>query len=156
LTKDKDGPFMGKWLGGSPEVKAAAVALLESGAMRVSEVAELIGVSRQRVAGWCPGAKAARARWLAGQWRSALAMAQAAEAARIKTCAHSDGWKAYLLEELDQRCARRLDKLTVADERRLERRLVELWNAVAPEFRRALSRRARAARGQQTSASASR
>jgi transposase-like protein len=118
----------------SAEVKVAAVALLESGGMRVSEVAELIGESRQRVDGWYPGAKAARARWLAEQWRSALATAQAAEAARIKTRAHSDEWKAYLLEELNQRCGKRMgERLTVAD----ERRLTKLWNAAAsPAYQR--------------------
>jgi hypothetical protein len=121
---------MGKWLGGSPEVKAAAAALLE---MRVSEVAGLLGETRQRVAAWCPGAKAARAQWLAEQWRSALATAQAAERARIKA-EHSKKWTAYLLEELNQRCAERLGKkLTGAD----ERRLVALLNAAAsPGFRR--------------------
>jgi hypothetical protein len=121
---------MGKWLGGSPEVKAAAAALLE---MRVSEVAGLLGETRQRVAAWCPGAKAARAQWLAEQWRSALATAQAAERARIKA-EHSKKWTAYLLEELNQRCAERLGKkLTAAD----ERRLVALLNAAAsPGFRR--------------------
>jgi hypothetical protein len=125
---------MGQWLGGSPEVKAAAVALLESGAMRVSEVAGLIGETRQRVAAWCPGAKAARARWLAEQWRSALATAQAAETARIKAKKLSKAWTVYLLEELNQRCAERLGKkLTAAD----ERRLVELLDAAAsPKFRR--------------------
>jgi hypothetical protein len=34
--------------------------------------------------------------------------------------AHSDEWKVYLLEELNQRCGKRMGKrLTVADERRL-------------------------------------
>jgi hypothetical protein len=47
-----------------PDVKALAVALLESGEMRVGEVAELLGQSRQLV--WCPGALEADASGASG------------------------------------------------------------------------------------------
>jgi hypothetical protein len=56
-----------------PRLKAAALALLESGEMRVAEVADLIGHSRQLVATWCPGATLeARRRWCKKRWSAAI------------------------------------------------------------------------------------
>jgi hypothetical protein len=54
-----------------PTIKAAAVALLKSGEMRVAEVAELTGQSRQLVATWCPGALEARREWCRQRWKDA-------------------------------------------------------------------------------------
>jgi transposase-like protein len=73
-----------------PEIKAAAVALLASGAMRVAEVAALLGESRQRVAAWCPEAKEARTRWLSEQWRSAMEAAAPAAIRWARTASHGD------------------------------------------------------------------
>jgi transposase-like protein len=56
----------------NPTVKAQAVALLESGEMRVAEIAELLGTSRQLVATWCPDALEARRKWCAKRWSEAL------------------------------------------------------------------------------------
>jgi hypothetical protein len=39
-----------------PVLKSAAVALLEAGEMRVAEIADLIGESRQLIATWVPSA----------------------------------------------------------------------------------------------------
>jgi hypothetical protein len=56
-----------------PLLKAAALALLESGEMRVSEVADLIGHSRQLVATWCPSATLeARRKWCRKRWNAEI------------------------------------------------------------------------------------
>jgi hypothetical protein len=128
-----------RWLVVRPVDVVGSAALgraLESGTARVSEVAELIGKSRQRVAGWCLEAKEARARWLDAQWRSALTVAKEAEAARIKGFERSPDWLAWRLEELEQRCAKRLGKQLIAAD---DRRLIELWNAAtSPAFHKEL------------------
>jgi len=67
-----------------PTVKAQAVALLESGEMRVAEIADLLGQSRQLVATWCPGALLARRKWCAKRWNEALKGVDKAVAARMK------------------------------------------------------------------------
>jgi hypothetical protein len=51
-------------------IKAAAVASLKSGEMRVAEVADLTGQS-QLVATWCPGALEARREWCRQRWKDA-------------------------------------------------------------------------------------
>jgi len=56
-----------------PLLKAAAVSLLESGELRVAEVADLIGESRQLVATWCPNATLeARRKWCRKRWNAAI------------------------------------------------------------------------------------
>jgi hypothetical protein len=67
-----------------PTVKAQAVALLESGEMRVAEVAELLGASRQLVATWCPNALEARRQWCAKRWSNALKNVDKTVADRVK------------------------------------------------------------------------
>jgi transposase-like protein len=67
-----------------PTVKAQAVALLESGEMRVAEVAELLGASRQLVATWCPNALEARRQWCAKRWSQALKNVDKTVADRVK------------------------------------------------------------------------
>ena len=61
-------------------LKAAAVALIASGEMRVAEVAELIGESRQLIATWCPGARKARREWCRKRWTVGVKEAGAAMA----------------------------------------------------------------------------
>ena len=67
-----------------PTVKAQAIALLESGEMRVAEVAELLGASRQLVATWCPNALEARRKWCAKRWSKALQNVDKTVADRVK------------------------------------------------------------------------
>jgi hypothetical protein len=67
-----------------PTVKAQAVALLESGEMRVAEIAELLGASRQLVATWCPNALEARRQWCAKRWSQALKNVDKTVANRVK------------------------------------------------------------------------
>jgi hypothetical protein len=55
-----------------PILKAAAVALIASGEMRVAEVAELIGESRQLIATWCPSARKARREWCRQRWTAGV------------------------------------------------------------------------------------
>ena len=55
-----------------PILKAAAVALIASGEMRVAEVAELIGESRQLIATWCPSARKARREWCCQRWTAGV------------------------------------------------------------------------------------
>jgi hypothetical protein len=61
-------------------LKAAAVALIASGEMRVAEVAELIGESRQLLATWCPSARKARREWCRQRWTVGVKEARAAMA----------------------------------------------------------------------------
>ncbi len=63
-----------------PILKAAALALIASGEMRVAEVAELIGESRQLIATWCPGARKARREWCRQRWTVGVKQAGAAMA----------------------------------------------------------------------------
>jgi transposase-like protein len=68
-----------------PEVKAQAIALLKQGEMRVAEVADLLGQSRQLVATWWPGARDARRKWCARRWNEALKGVDKAAASRFKS-----------------------------------------------------------------------
>jgi transposase-like protein len=92
-----------------PVLKAAAVALIERGEMRVAEVAELIGESRQLIATWCPSARKARREWCRQRWKAGVKEAGAAissemSKANIKKLAdvlranHQNGAKEAILQ----------------------------------------------------------